>query len=931
MIKAYDLRTQRVPHPMGIAGQSGPDFSWKLCSDETDQYQRAYRLIAASVPEKLADGTADFYDSGRVESDRTLDVSWSIGMPAPFSRVWWTVTVWDQDDHSYTAEPVWFETGPGPEMFNGKTIFAGEAADQPYTKTSFATTAPALDMPAFPAEGMGDIGPGAPPPEDGPGGPPPEGGDFPMPGAPKAKPEYYFRHTFGLKEKPVRARLYLTASGPCLVRLNGNPAGEWLNDPSPNACSLRSLYTAYDITDGLCEGPNAVAISCSAANITAILYVVYTDGSSVVISTDEAWRWEEGPTQLIGTGEVYDANAEISGWDLPDYDDSAWNYAQSGPDPLIELYPNQDYTQRVVWSEHPSALEPTEWGTLRTKASRITAGRIRVTIPAGIPAGTEICFYMAEKELRNGEIIRGTDPLGNPEEGGSDCFTYICSGKEDGKTAWAPRYSFSGIGWLEVIGWPEDTPISPELITFEAVLNDVPHISEMQSSEPMFTKLHQMLIDTIQNNFHGVLTTCPPYEKGPADGDTSVTLPAFLWNMDCLPIVRRLDDDFAATIRTRISYTEEDLKQNKVAPGMIRTVPEWSSMLVHNCRNLIDMLGYRKELSEFWPEFERYFGNEIAELHYSDYLVDSFFGGDWNSPDGNGAPEGGTLSGTCYEYYSLVTMADLADESGHPEAAARFRAEAEKTRSSINEKCFDAEASEYHTARATYYPAWGPPPWDGKGKPPLPVGYRQTSNLLPVTFGIIPEDAEKAAVERLSKKIAENGNHLNTGFVGAKYLLTTLSDKGYLEQAYEIASQHTYPSWGWWIDQGATTCWEQWGTFSRSYDHYFLAAGPEDWFRETLAGIRDEKDGYKTFTVAPQIPEKLQYFGMASETARGRVSSYWEKSADGLTLKLEIPVGSSAKVVLPAGYTREIMINDVPSEQQIFTLHSGTYICKLKG
>ena len=905
MLIAEDLRCQRVPQPLALAGT--PAFSWKLRSAERNQSQTAYRLQAARSAAGLQ--TPDLWDTGSVPSDRTLDIPWEGPQLPPFSRVYWQVTVRDQDGCETQSAVSSFETGPDPAMFNGKTIFAGEKPDQPVTKTSFPTTAPALDMPAFPGPPPGDGPEGGP--DAAPEGPPPEAPDM----RPVPKPEYYFRKEFHLEAVPARARLYITASAACLVRVNGAPAGEWLHDPSPNGTALRALYTPYDLGGKLQAGENVLAVSCAGANIAALLFLEAADGTQTLFSTDGSWHWTAGPTLLAGTGEFYDAGKELHGWDRPGCAEDGWQPCGQGPDPVIPMHPNLMPVQRVVWSEHPASMEKTAWGTWRCRSSRLTAGRVRFRLAA--PAGTTIFLHLAEKELRNGEILRGTDPLGNPEEGGCDSFIYTFSGS--GVEEWAPRYSYAGISWLEIADYPGE--IHPEDIWFEAVLNDAPHISQMESSEPLFTQLHNALVATIENNFHGVLTTCPPYEKGPADGDTSVTLPAFLWNLDCLPILERLDDDFAATIRCRISYTEEDLRENRVAPGMIRTVPEWSSMLVHNLRNLKDFCGLQ-EAAQFYPELQRYFGTELAELHHSDYLVDSFFGGDWNSPDGNGAPEGGTLSGTCYEYYSLQTMAGLCEEAGHPEDAPLYLQEAEKVRDSINTKCLQGD--EYRTAKQMYYPAWGPPPWDGADKTPLPVGYRQTSNVLPLAFGIVPADRRQAVLDRLAAEIHKNGDHLNTGFVGAKYLLKTLSDAGYVDLAYEIAAKRDYPSWGWWFEQGATTCREQWGNFSRSYDHYFLAAGPEDWFRECLAGIRDQQDGFRTFTIRPQLPEKLQAFGMASDTARGRVASRWEKQGSSVLLEVEIPVGSTATVELPAD-AAAIRSDGAAVTEHSFTLGSGTW------
>lgn len=897
MLEVYHLTCQRVKTPLGIAGI--PTFSWRLRSKERNQRQCAYRIQAASAPEKLP--APDLYDSGQVFSDETLDIPWNAAPLKSFQRVYWTVTVWDQDMKSSSGPETWFESGVNPEDFLDKTIFAGDAPDPLITKTAFATTAPALDGPALP-------------PIDG-DGPPPE-----MPGfAPTPTPEFYFHKAFSIFEPIARARLYLAASGPCLVYLNGASAGEWLHDPSPNMCSYRSLYTIYDITSGLTQGENVIGISSSGRNITPLIFLEAEDGR--VIPADSTWRWRYGPTTLIGTGEQYDARTELRGWAEPGFDDAGWNDCGIGPDPLVDMYPNQMAVQRVVWHEHPIHIEKTPWGTWRCRASRITAGRVRFQLSA--PAGTEIRLYLAEKELKNGEIIRGTDPLGNPEEGGHDCFTYIFAG--NGPEEWAPRYSYSGIGWLEIAGYPGE--ISAENIWFEAVLNDTPVLSTMESSVPMFDQLHEALIRTIQNNFHGVLTTCPPYEKGPADGDTSVTLPAFLWNLDCLPIIKRLDDDFAATIRCRQHYTEEDLRENRVAPGMIRTVPEWSSMLVHNCWNLWSLSGVRDEAARFYPELQRYWDNELAELHFSDYLVDSFFGGDWNSPEGNGAPEGGTLSGTCYEYFSLRTMQNLCNLVGRIDDGGLYRLEAEQVRRSIHEKCFHGDT--YETAKTAYFPQWGPPPYGGDGQEPLPVGYRQTSNLLPLAFGITPIGDRPAVLQRLVQEIHKKDDHLDTGFVGAKYLLNTLTDFGHLELAYTIATKRDYPSWGYWLEHGATTCWEHWGTFARSYDHFFLAAGLEDWFRESLGGIREVQNGFRQFKIAPKIPEEMTHFSISSETARGRVVSAWQKTEHGIRFQMEVPVGCTAEVELPAAPTQTLWQNGKKVPVGTIVVCSGQYTFEL--
>ena len=205
MIIPYGLTCHRVETPLGIPGK--PMFSWKLRSEERNQVQRAYQLRCASVKEGLSH--PDIYDSGKVFSQETLDITWPLEVLASFQRIWWNVTVWDREDVPVTSESTWFEAGVSPEKWHGITVYAGDTPELPYAKTSFATTAPALDMPVMPftPEAEASIQSDAPPPDD----------ELPkvMRGK-QDKQETYFRKEFTCPAIPIRARLYLAASGACI-------------------------------------------------------------------------------------------------------------------------------------------------------------------------------------------------------------------------------------------------------------------------------------------------------------------------------------------------------------------------------------------------------------------------------------------------------------------------------------------------------------------------------------------------------------------------------------------------------------------------------------------------------------------------------------------------------------------------------------------
>ena len=132
----------------------------------------------------------------------------------------------------------------------------------------------------------------------------------------------------------------------------------------------------------------------------------------------------------------------------------------------------------------------------------------------------------------------------------------------------------------------------------------------------------------------------------------------------------------------------------------------------------------------------------------------------------------------------------------------------------------------------------------------------------------------ETVVANLVKDIEEKNYHLDTGVVGTRLILPVLCDYGYSQVAYRILTQDTYPSWGYWLSQGATSAWEMWEKTSRSLDHYFLGTYDE-WLYSHLAGITDAKDGYKTFTIHPYLVGDIDYVNASLQTVRGKVESNW--------------------------------------------------------
>jgi alpha-L-rhamnosidase len=259
--------------------------------------------------------------------------------------------------------------------------------------------------------------------------------------------------------------------------------------------------------------------------------------------------------------------------------------------------------------------------------------------------------------------------------------------------------------------------------------------------------------------------------------------------------------------------------------------------------------------------------------------------GDWVSPEaspaGGNAPEDLRVSGTAYLYLMLTSMRRSAEHLGQDADAAVFAQHAEVVKDAFNTTFLDRAAGYYR----------------GVGD----RGYRQTHNVLAVAFGLTPDAATtRTVVDSIVADVRAKGTKLNTGVLGTKYLLPVLTDHGHADVAYELAVQTAYPSWGYMLENGATSMWEHWALEARSRGHYFLGT-VDDWFYRYVAGIRaSEETGYRDITIAPAVTGQMTHAKATTRTPYGVVGSEWRRADDRLTLTVTVPVGAHATVHLPA-------------------------------
>jgi alpha-L-rhamnosidase len=275
--------------------------------------------------------------------------------------------------------------------------------------------------------------------------------------------------------------------------------------------------------------------------------------------------------------------------------------------------------------------------------------------------------------------------------------------------------------------------------------------------------------------------------------------------------------------------------------------------------------------------------------------------GDWAAPgseSGGGllsAPEGSLFTAPGVPlptadadlYAEARTLARIARTLGRAGDARRYSALADRLGRAFEATFFDPRTDTFHNGRS--------------------VGYRQTSNLVALAHDLVPAGRERAVYGHLVADIHARGDHLNTGAIGTKLLLPTLTAHGDTDLAYRIATQTTYPSWGYWVRQGATTSWETWSHRAaiQSLDHAFLGT-VVDWLDHDVAGIQAAAPGFARVRIRPTPPARLAHAAATIGTPRGSVSSSWRRRGRSLTLTVSIPGNTRAEVDVPGRAVRVV-------------------------
>jgi alpha-L-rhamnosidase len=731
------------------------------------------------------------------------------------------------------------------------------------------------------------------------------------------KPAPYFRKTFEPHKKIKSARAYIAAAGLYELSVNGKKIGNHRMDPMYTRFDRRTLYVTYDVTANLRDGKNAIGVLLGNGwynhQSTAVwdfhkanwrarptfcldLRITYEDGTVETITSGKGWKTALSPVifNSIYTAEHYDARLEQPGWNTADFDDTKWKNVYYRSAPSSNIVAQAMHPIRNVEEITTKTVRKFNDTTYLFDLGRNIAGVSKITVDG--PAGTIVRLKHGERLSANGRLdMSNIDahyrPTDNTDPFQTDIL--ILSGK--GKQTFMPHFNYKGFQYVEVTSSAPVKLVKENLVGY-FMHSDVPVTGSIASSNPTIDKIWSATNNSYLSNLFGYPTDCPQREKNGWTGDAQIAIETGLYSFDGITVYEKWMADH-----------RDEQQPNGVLPSIIPTDgwgyewgngPDWTSTIAIIPWNIYLFYGDQKLLADCYPNIRLYV-DHIDELYPAG--LTSWGLGDWVPVKSTSPVE---LTSTCYYYADVVIAAKVAKLLGKTDDFNRYTALAAKIKKAFNAKYLDMHTGIYN-----------------KGV--------QTELSVPLFWGLVPDDMKSKVAENLAKRVAADGFHLDVGLLGQKAILNALTENGYAEVAYKVAAQKTYPSWGWWIENGATTLYENWNIQAESDIslNHIMFGEIGAWIYKGLGGIRPDEanPGFKNVVLEPHFVTGMDHFEAKHKSMYGEIVSSWKREGKGMRYTVTVPPNSTATVKLPVMKDLELKLDGKPTTEQTVQLASGTY------
>ncbi|MEO0452928.1 MAG: family 78 glycoside hydrolase catalytic domain [Verrucomicrobiota bacterium] len=914
-----DLRCEYVTHPLGI-DSAAPQLSWRMESDTAGQMQTAYRIIVSSTPEKLDQEEGDLWDSGKVETDQSQHIKYGGGDLSSKMTCYWKVQVWsarhrlgDGGDTDGTVTP-WSEPAHwvmgylSPDDWTAKWIKAPEPlapkpADIDLIKATYGDGQESIDVKTRVQELLSQRKKIVADPNTFKQDKKAKGYalnlEYELDGKPmqlvvnpkrtvdfsgesrfgKAAP--HFRKEFDLLAQPESARITVNAAAYFEVYVNGQKVGKDVLTPAQSANKKRTFSVTYDLQPYLNKGPNCIGLWIGHwqgpfANPTIVRAQLdaVVNGEPFTLGTDATWlSRKSGRYTTDGGGfggEWVDARRLIPNWSEPGLATTGWRAAveTSGfPGKVL----NQNCPLNRLGEPIPvKTITDLGDGSYEIDFGTNLTGWFRMQMPQ-LQAGDQVTMTFADSKGNARQKGKGYQDFGQ--------VSYFISAGKSGEV-FQHQFNYAAFQYVIVKGLPE----APQKSDAVAMLvdSDLEGVGGFESSNDLLNRIFTLNEWTQRClNLGGYSVDCPHRERKGYGGDGQTPIEGFLTGFRADGFYRKWLMDWKDVQRADGSLP------NTAPQGFGGGGPAWGGFVAAATWKHYLYYGDIRILEENYDVVRKYVENmEVISAKNGDILTGKTgrfsFIGDWVAP-GRGmesknmpSHEAREIFNNCYRIYHMQLFIQMAQALGKEDVAAKYTKIIERIRPLIHEQFYNTETGTYVYDQQAYY-------------------------ILPLMTDVVPEELRAKVWKDLEHNIlVTREGHLDTGLLGTYLMFEYLREEGRNDLAFTMFNKTTYPSWGYMLEQGATTVWEQWNGFWSHIHSCFPSAN--NWLYQALGGIQADPagPGFKTFIIKPDVVGDLTWVKSHHDSPYGRIVSNWKVVDGKLIMEVVIPANTTATIYVPA-------------------------------
>ena len=898
------LTIEMADNPLAVV-QNQPRLSWQLVSKESNASQIGYYILVSSSEEKLKNDEGDIWNSGRIDSNKNLQIAYGGSLLKNETKYFWKVKVWNQAGKvSKWSKTASFRTASLESELNPVWIGAITKADShlPEGRNFHSATYKREKKDAI-INASDSL----------------------------SRRSILLRKPFEIKKEIKEAVVYISGLGHYELTINGQKIGKSEFAPLWTDYDKSVNYNVYELNaKEIQKGENVIGVllgngmyntlaerytkffvSFGPPTLFFKMKITYKDGSEEIIKSDETWKYSKSPITYnsIFGGEDYNANLEQKDWNKKGFKDANWKkvVVQEAPKGVLRPQTAPPITvQKQYEIKTVKELKPNFY--VFDMGQNISGFP---TIKVKGKKGQTVRVWVAEGLNEDGTIAQGRS--GKP-------YYYDYTLKGDGTEEWTPKFSFYGFQYIQIenINYKEDKNADfPTVVDLKSnfIYNSAGEAGSFECSNEIFNKTHELINNSIKSNFQSVFTDCPQREKLGWLEEIHLNGPGLMFNYNLENYIPALMQNISDAQREN-GLIPTIVPEYVIFGGDFTDSPEWGVTGVILPWMYYEYYCDASLLEKYFPVMKNYvdyLGTKATNNIVSHGLGDWYDYGTHAAGYSKNSPI--ALSATSHYFYGASLVAKAAKLLKKTEDIAKYETLASDIKTAFNNEFFNPETKQYGTNS-------------------------QFSNAVPVFMDLVEPQYKEAVMQNLLADIKAKGDRLTTGDVGNRYLFQALARNGENETMYKMHNHYDAPGYGFQIKFGLTTLTEQWDPRKGNSWNHFMLGQIEEWFYQSLAGIvaDPQKPGFKHFFIQPEVVGDMTFAKADYQSVYGKIASSWEKKEGKLILKIEIPANTSATIKLPVAKNSEIKMDkkvvktvfDEKDKKPTLGLGSGSYIIECK-